>query len=518
MNLFKIESYRKGIAISSSFNFIAKIIAFANSIVVAYYFGTQGKTDVYLYSFATVTLISAFLTNLNGLVLIPESMRIREQEGLLNSMYFLNWFIFVFLIIGVIFSFILFLNPVKAFIFFSKFDPILLSNNISILLYVIPMLILIVLSSLLTEILVSFKYFTLPMIAGMINSIFSIAFIFIFHSSLDILSITTGLLVGFLLNVILLLILLKSQLNWKFYLKKIRISGLVFRNIFYAQAGNVSTVLGTYVPLYLISGFNQGIITALNYGRNISNIPDQLITTQFSSIFGIKLNEVYASRELSKTNEIFLRSVNMLFFILVPIGIIMSFFSTEIVTILYMRGKFDQTSVDLTSDFLRYFAITIPFLALNTLASRVITAGQKININFYIGIAMNFLFLILLFIFINIFGPIGYPIALLIYLPISTLIVNYFVFKRFFNYIKYFEVVELLLKILALNLVIGLPCFFLYRFFFSNINMLIAIPIICTIFLSILILFNNYFIINEEIIILQKKIVKMLRKIYFNRN
>ena len=44
------ESYRSGIINSSIFNFIAKGLAFAVSIVLAYLYGTRAKTDVFFYA------------------------------------------------------------------------------------------------------------------------------------------------------------------------------------------------------------------------------------------------------------------------------------------------------------------------------------------------------------------------------------------------------------------------------------------------------------------------------------
>ena len=93
MSFLKIESYQKGIAISSFFNIIAKIILFVNSIVIAYYFGTQTKTDIYFYVMSSIIgLIVTLISGLNLAVLLPESMRLREQESKEKSMQFLNFF------------------------------------------------------------------------------------------------------------------------------------------------------------------------------------------------------------------------------------------------------------------------------------------------------------------------------------------------------------------------------------------------------------------------------------------
>ena len=513
MNLFKIESYKKGILISTIFNFLAKLIGFLNSIVVAYYFGTQGKTDVYFYSFATLSLIAAFIINLNGLVLIPESMRIRELEGLSKSISFLNFFIYLYLIISILFACILLYDPIQSFTFISKFNYTLLHDNLKILIFITPLFTFIVVSSLLTEILTSFKYFTIPMIAAVINSLLSLTFVIAFHKSLDVLSIVLALSLGYVINILLLVFLMKKQLNWNFKFKLIKIRKLVLKNLFFAEAGNIISVLGTYVPLYLISGFNQGVITALNYGRNLANIPDQFITAQVSSIAGIKMNEVFAKKNDHHINEVFTNSMNLLFFILIPISLIFYFFSTEIIVLVYKRGAFNHESVIQSAAFLKYFGLILPFIALNSISSRLFTAGQKIVVNFYAGLIVNCLFLLILFIFINRIGPIGYPIAMLTYLPISVFVVNYFLIKKYFTSLNFLNIIILYFKILILNITIGAPVFFLYTQILSTYNNLIILPLIFALYMAFLIVANNFIKINNDIILVQNKLLSLF-KIY----
>ena len=37
--------------------------------------------DIYFYAYNTIVILSAFITSLNSSVLIPESMRLREQKA-----------------------------------------------------------------------------------------------------------------------------------------------------------------------------------------------------------------------------------------------------------------------------------------------------------------------------------------------------------------------------------------------------------------------------------------------------
>jgi len=173
---FKVESYKRGIAISTLYNVINKGLVFLSSIIVAYYFGTQIKTDIYFYAYNTIIIFSAFITSLNASVLIPESMRLRIQQGELPAMQFLNYFFYLYILLTVIICAILFLNPVKAFIIISDFPERSLQNESAILLLATPLILLIPAVNLLTDILTSHKFFSIPMVAGIINGVFSILF------------------------------------------------------------------------------------------------------------------------------------------------------------------------------------------------------------------------------------------------------------------------------------------------------------------------------------------------------
>src|SRR5574337_1257270 len=96
MRFLRSESYKKGILSSIALNVIAKGLAFVNSMVVAFYFGAQSKTDVYFYCYATVSLLVGFIGSLDNSVLIPEAMRIREQENAKKATEFLNFFLYLY--------------------------------------------------------------------------------------------------------------------------------------------------------------------------------------------------------------------------------------------------------------------------------------------------------------------------------------------------------------------------------------------------------------------------------------
>ena len=80
LRLIKAESYTRGMTLSVLFNIISKGILFLLTIIIARYFGSTIKTDIYFFVFTTMILFSSFINNIDTVVLIPESMRLREKE------------------------------------------------------------------------------------------------------------------------------------------------------------------------------------------------------------------------------------------------------------------------------------------------------------------------------------------------------------------------------------------------------------------------------------------------------
>ena len=316
MPILKTESYKKGIAYSTLLNVVSKGLVFINSLVVAFYFGTQIKTDIYFYTYNTIVILSAFITSLNASVLIPESMRIRIKEGEEKSKEFLNLFIYGYIALTSIIVIVFIADPVHIFKAMSSFELQSIENQKSILLLAVPLIVMMPLVNLLTDIMASYKYFTAPMIAGIINGVFSIVFVVVFHSVLDIISLLFGLLASYSINLLLLIFLMAKKLSWNFRFARTNIESRIWRNIGFAQAGNITSSLSTYAPLYLLSGFSAGIVTSLNFAQQISSLPTHLITNQFSSITGIKFNEQYARGEYFELNKTFMATSGFLLFVL----------------------------------------------------------------------------------------------------------------------------------------------------------------------------------------------------------
>ncbi|MFH1004547.1 MAG: lipid II flippase MurJ [Bacteroidota bacterium] len=507
--MFKTESYRKGIVLSSVGNFFSKSLFFLQGVVIAYYFGAQSKTDVYFYSISLLTLIAYFINSLDSSVLIPESMRLSEQVGKKESMKFLNFFFYIYLFFGVFCTVIFLISPVKFFSLLSNFNTNVLIENRELLLYSITLFTLVITTGLLSNIIASYKYFTVPIIVSTLNNFFALLFMLLFHDILNIASIYIGLLIAYSINFILLIYLMRKKLQWDFSFSMYRIEKKNIRNMFFAQAGNAMSLIAGFMPIYVLSGYSAGIIASLNFGQKTAEAPNQL-TVQFSSVLGIKFNELYAKRDYNSLNNIFLTSAKFLMFVCIPFSVLMFLYNIEIISLLFHRGAFDVQSVDLSASVLQIFGFLLPLYGINTIVTRLFIAGQRMKSAFYNQLALNILIIALTILGIKCFGIIGYPLSLISVYLIAVF--AYYIWLRIlFPYIRYIEIFIYLIKLIILNGCIGVFIYYVKPFFPE---MIILNILIGTCIYFVILIFINYVInINDEVVKYTNKILKIYKSI-----
>lgn len=491
-SLLQTESYKKGILYSGILNVVAKGLAFFQNILVAYYFGTQITTDIYFFSISALLMLSYYINSIDSSVIIPESMRIIIQDSKKKCMEFLNFFLYLYLFFAISLTALFLLSPVKLFSIISNFDESILLNQRDLLILITPIFLLIVITNLLVNILTSFKYFILPMVISMINSIFTLGFLVFFHDVYELKSLIFGFYTAYGINIILLLLILKYKVGWSFAVVSFNISKKTIHDIFYAQGGNLASFAAAYLPFYLLSNFGDGVISAFNYGQKAAELPIQIITVQLGAIVGLKFNELFSNKQFDKLNSIYFSINNILIFILVPISIIMFFNGYYLIDILYNRGNFTNGSAELTSTFFRYLIFSLPFLATVSITSRLYMACQIIKYSFYYQIISNSLLVVLIFLGIHYFGIIGYPLSYLLINVINFIVIKYYVYK-YIKFIDYNKIFRSLLNVLLIN---AIP-FFFFMLYYSTESTYPLLELIGS--TAFLILFNFFWTIYLKI-------------------
>ena len=460
--LKQTESYTRGMALSVLFNLFAKGILFLLTVLIAAYFGSGIRTDLYFFIYSSMVLLSGFINAIDTAVLIPESMRLQETEGKKAAMGFLNRFLWIYACIGILFTLLMYFFGIRLFALISRFSESDIHLYKNYFLLGSGFFILMLLTSYINTILASLKFFTVPMIISGINSCLVIAGILLLHRQFDVQSVFLSGIVAYGVNLLFLLFLLKRHAGWDFYARPVSTGKKVRRNILFAELGQLATLASSFLPLYLLSGFGQGVISLMNYGKNIADIPNTLVTAQVTGVSGIELNELVAKKDEQGVNSSFVATGKLLLFLLIPIACFLFVFAEPVVRLFYQRGQFTADSVAGSAIYLRLFSATIFIVGINALVSRVFMATQFIRLAFLYQLVLNSLLILAIWLFTTHYGAVGYPYAMIVIYALNFLLM-YFMCKKLplhIDYASLFSYAGILFLIngaISVSLYFGLP-------------------------------------------------------------
>lgn len=430
MGVFRPETYKNGIMWSSAFNICGRSVAFVQQWLIGYYFGAYSGTDVFFFIYNLILFISFFFLNFSTAVLIPKSIRLRIAEGEHSSMTFLNAFIFLYGGIGILLFLFACIETLPFVSAISSFSETVIDANVHLIRWILPILLLNMLTSLMTEILASYKYFTFPNLINLINSSLGVLFVLLFHDMLGLKSVSIGLVFGYVVNILLVLIMMKRLLKWKMFSVSFKHVKSALKTGCYTQLGYLVYLMAMFVPQYFFTSFPEGSLTAISFADKMTNIPSIFLVGQILSVMAIKYNNLVGKghyQEVARLTEKLLLSVMSGLFV-VAVGV--SLLSGWLVEVLFGIGKFTTDSLDLTARILSMQILYLPFLFVYNMFMRIFNAYQLQRVYVWVQLFAQGTIIVLYCWLIPEYGAIGYPLSLA--LPYIT--VAYFVVPLFKRY------------------------------------------------------------------------------------
>lgn len=432
----KSKSTSKSVFFSTSFSLIARIFSFAQAMIVSYYFGATKSTDLLFFCISITMMLPGLFSCINQSVIVPNAIRIRENKSEEESQRFVSYIYFLYVIAGFVLCFVISLIPEEFMHLVSKFESHDVKENIRIVQLIIPTFFFILTNSYLLDIFNSYKYFTLPMILDMIKSILTILFIVLLGKEYGVVSMAAGILTAQIIQFFMLNGFLIKLLGFRFKFRQYRLDKELKRNILFVVISQVATILSQYVAIYLISGLNEGVYTALSYSDKLYSIFVLVFADQISTVFGIDMIEMYARREYEKLNQQYLKCLKVMMTIILPICFIMAAKASLVISILFERGNFTSESVQMTSIFFKYTILIIPLLLMDRLIVRLIIAKQILDISLIWNVISKILTCGVVFIIVEYIDFKYYGLGLLLVQFIYIILINLFMITKQFKFIK----------------------------------------------------------------------------------
>ncbi len=481
-NLFKPTSYRSGTMMGVGATAAWKLLSFANSLMLAAYFGACNETDLYFFLIIIMGVGVFFLYRLNTAVLIPQAMALDAQSPL-GGRNLLNGFLYLYIGLAGLSALVGILIPVPLMQVFSRFDPSFLILQRSIITWGYVLFGLQVLTSYLISVLEMYKRFTAALLTPL-NAALPLLFLIIGGKQYGIISMMYGFVIANLLQIIILGRVMKKELGWKLTRGEIFHSRKFCKNLISNQLIEAATLINGMLPVYLLSGFSTGIVSALNYAKQLSDSASEVFIARITNIAKIELTEHTTHEQTATFNRAFLRAHYGLAFLLTPLVVFSIFFAPDIVTIFFKRGAFTQLDVRQTVCFLRPLLITLLLTVPVLMQNNVVAAKRKLKEFMPYALASTGLCIVLTPFTLFYFGPFSLP-YLLAGCTLVGLAINAVFFKRILPFDTFKPALLEMIHLLVLNMMAILPAVF-YRWFLSGNNAWQALAIEGILFVGML--------------------------------
>jgi putative peptidoglycan lipid II flippase len=429
--IFRIQSFKQAAFWSTAIGAFSQGLALVFGMVMAALFGAQESTDVLYYCLGVFALLSSLIQQVNVSVLVPETMRRREQTGEGDAMAFINRFLAVFCVLILAATGAILFHPAGILTAISRFPMDLLELNRRLVLWLVIAFPLQMVAQILLDILVSYRFLTLPAVLSCVGRVINIVFVLAFYRWWGVVSAAIGMAIGFAVQILVNAWFLQRAIHWRWEAWRTQIGAVVYQNILWTELGTVVSAAASYLPLYLFTGFSAGALTALNYAQRLSRVPLDVLTAQFSSVTAIKFNELVARRQEAELNVSFGRLARVVVFVLMPLSVLMALIGHDLVSILFGRGKFQGEALQMTALLFSVFVLNLPLTGFMTVLARYLVAHQAIRFGVLWQIFSNGLNMVVVAVSIYVWGPIGFPVGLCFHLLAYMSIISVSMVRRF---------------------------------------------------------------------------------------
>lgn len=452
--LFKPTSYKKGAALAIGATFVWKAISFANALLLALYFGASHQTDVYFYLIILTGVGVAFLQRLNQAVLIPEAMFLSQQDKTTGQKFATMW-LYIYVILAIVICLLSISCPEQIWRVLSRFGEKLLAHDKALLMWALWVFALQIITYYLIAVAEMYKFFKIAWL-GVLNAICPLIGLLLLGSRVGIISMLYGFFVANALQIIILIILLMTQMHWNFCPAWIPLRTRTRQNMLTGQTLAVLDVLNSWLPLYLMSGMNAGLVSALNYCKQLTDSTTEVFTARVANVAKIEITEQLTKQELESANKSFVSYSYILLIILAPLVVFSCYFSPYIIDLFFKRGQFTAQAAQDTVLFLRPMLFALLLAVPGYLQNSALAAGQKIKEWFPYALTSGLTFTAMMWFFIPREGAFIYPYLISAGLVIGF-ILNAFLFKKHLSFLHYIKPLWLVTRLGALAIIALLP-------------------------------------------------------------
>ncbi len=402
---------KKTILIVMILSLASKIIGFIRELTLSYYYGASNISDAYLISLTIPTVIFAFIATGIKTVFIPIYSEIYNQEGKKNADFFTSKVIVLTILLStaiIIFG-IIFMEPlINIFaVGFDSYTVKLTSQLTTIsLLSICFMGTVYILEGYLQ---LKGKFIITTLITFPLNLFLILSIPLSYYFGVRILG--YGRVLAVLSQLLILIPFLKNeQFRIKYKLKYKLLDDNVKRVIMLSLPiilGTSVNQINKIVDRTIASRIAIGGISALVYANRLNGLIQGIFVLSIVNVLYPKISNLASKNKIDELKSVLRNSILGINILVLPASVGLMFFSKEIVSLLFSRGAFNLSALEMTSGALFFYTIGMIAIGLRDILSKVFYSIKDTRtpvINSSLGMIMNIIFNIILSTYFGISG------------------------------------------------------------------------------------------------------------------
>jgi putative peptidoglycan lipid II flippase len=383
----------------------SRLLGMVREVLLGSYLGATALSDVFINAFSIPnSLRKMFAEGALSAVLVPRLVHAYRHEGLgaVNSLVMLSFIIFEGMVIALC-ALIIWQAEFVFYLMAPGFSPEQVAAGICYLYIVLPFILFISSSAVLAGALQSVGHFFIPACAPILLNIIFIGGVLICKAYyLPIEAFCWFILVSGLLQ-FLLHLAVYLKLNFKI----VRIQKEDFKNLAVimipfalSMIGMGCMEIGLFIDKRFASYLPEGSTSLIYYAYRFMGIPIGVFATALSTVLLPHFSHLvhHAPKRL---NFYLLEVTKSIFWIMIPVALIMSFFADKIFITLFLSEKFTMAQAHTAGWVLIMYLIGLFFFAINKIILSLyyaLRANWSASLIIVIATVCNYVFNLLLFI------------------------------------------------------------------------------------------------------------------------
>lgn len=377
-----------------------KLASLAKELVVASTFGRADALDAFLISF----LIPSFAINVIGgsfnAALIPTFVFVRETRGKdAAQRLFSNIVLLSAGLLAVVSVMLLFVGPYLLQFLTKGFGAEKLELSTRLFYALLPILLINGLATTWGAVLNAGERFAWVSLASLSIPLVTLLALLLGGKHWGIMALTSGTVAGFALEAALVGWGLRRHglsivPRWTGMSDELK---LVMKQFTPMVAGGVLMSSTLLVDNAMAAMLQPGSVAALSYGNRITALVTGLCATALGTAALPYFSKMVANGEWAAVKATLNFYLRFIFVTIVPLTVLLIFFSENIVALLFERGAFTRSDTELVGQVQAFFLLQLPFYIGGILLVRLISAAKANHILMWgtlisviVNIAMNY--------------------------------------------------------------------------------------------------------------------------------